>query len=164
MFTLGDVGYVDADGYVFITDRIADMVVSGGVNLYPAESEQVLSAHPASAEVAVIGVPHPDLGEQLLALVVAKGTPPDPAELEEFARQQLAPYKVPRAYEFRTELDVQRDGQARQEGDARPVLGRPRTSAATRSARRRSPRPRPRRPCATPGPACPRASRPASSG
>ena len=58
VFTLGDVGYVDADGYVFITDRIADMVVSGGVNLYPAESEKVLSAHPAVAEIAVIGVPH----------------------------------------------------------------------------------------------------------
>ncbi len=59
MFTLGDVGYVDDDGYVYITDRIADMVVSGGVNLYPAESEKVLGTHPAVAQVAVIGVPHP---------------------------------------------------------------------------------------------------------
>ena len=62
VFTLGDVGYVDDDGYVYITDRIADMVVSGGVNLYPAESEKVLATHPAVAQVAVIGVPHPDLG------------------------------------------------------------------------------------------------------
>jgi long-chain acyl-CoA synthetase len=104
VFTLGDVGYVDQDGYVYITDRIADMVVSGGVNLYPAESEKVLITHPAVAEVAVIGVPHPDLGESLLALVVPAGDPPDPAGLEAWCRDRLAPYKVPRAYEFRTEL------------------------------------------------------------
>jgi long-chain acyl-CoA synthetase len=104
VFTLGDVGYVDEDGYVYITDRIADMVVSGGVNLYPAESEKVLVSHPAVAEVAVIGVPHPDLGESMLALIVPSGDRPDPAELEAYARENLAPYKVPRAYEFRTEL------------------------------------------------------------
>jgi long-chain acyl-CoA synthetase len=104
IFTLGDVGYVDADGYVYITDRIADMVVSGGVNLYPAESEKVLATHPAVAQVAVIGVPHQDLGESLLALIVPAGDPPDPAELEAFAREQLAAYKVPRAYEFRDDL------------------------------------------------------------
>ena len=104
VFTLGDVGYVDADGYVYITDRMADMVVSGGVNLYPAESEQALASHPAVAEVAVIGVPHPDLGESLLALVVPSGDRPEPAELEAYCRERLAPYKVPRAYEFRDEL------------------------------------------------------------
>jgi acyl-CoA synthetase (AMP-forming)/AMP-acid ligase II len=104
VFTLGDVGYVDEDGYVYITDRIADMVVSGGVNLYPAESEKVLITHPAVAEVAVIGVPHPDLGESLLALVVPAGDPPDTAGLEAWCRDRLAPYKVPRAYEFRTQL------------------------------------------------------------
>jgi long-chain acyl-CoA synthetase len=104
VFTLGDVGYVDEDGYVYITDRIADMVVSGGVNLYPAESEKVLGTHPAVAQVAVIGVPHPDLGEALLALIVPVGEPPDPAELEAYARERLAPYKVPRAYEFRDDL------------------------------------------------------------
>ena len=104
VFTLGDVGYVDEDGYVYITDRIADMVVSGGVNLYPAESEKVLVTHPAVAEVAVIGVPHPDLGESLLALVVPADDPPAAAGLEAWCRDRLAPYKVPRAYEFRTEL------------------------------------------------------------
>jgi acyl-CoA synthetase (AMP-forming)/AMP-acid ligase II len=104
VFTLGDVGYVDEDGYVYITDRIADMVVSGGVNLYPAESEKVLGTHPAVAQVAVIGVPHPDLGEALLALIVPVGERPDPAELEAYARERLAPYKVPRAYEFRDDL------------------------------------------------------------
>lgn len=104
VFTLGDVGYVDDAGYVFITDRIADMVVSGGVNLYPAESEMVLASHPAVAAVAVIGVPHPDLGEALLALVVPVGEPPDPAELEAYCKQRLAAYKVPREYEFRASL------------------------------------------------------------
>jgi long-chain acyl-CoA synthetase len=104
VFTIGDVGYADEDGFVYITDRIADMVVSGGVNLYPAESEKVLITHPNVAQVAVIGVPHPDLGESLLALVVPAGEPPDPAELEEFARARLAPYKVPRAYELRDDL------------------------------------------------------------
>jgi len=104
VFTLGDVGYVDEDGYVYITDRVADMVLSGGVNLYPAESEQVLVTHPAVAEVAVIGVPHPDLGESMLALIVPAGEPPDPGTLEAYCRERLAPYKVPRAYEFRAEL------------------------------------------------------------
>ncbi len=104
VFTLGDVGYVDEEGYVYITDRMADMVVSGGVNLYPAESEKVLVSHPAVGEVAVIGVPHPDLGESLLALIVPSDDPPDPAELETYCRERLAPYKVPRAYEFRDEL------------------------------------------------------------
>ena len=74
------------------------------MNLYPAESEKVLAGHPGIAEVAVIGVPHPDLGESLLALIVPSGDPPDPAALEAYARQHLAPYKVPRAYEFRAEL------------------------------------------------------------
>jgi long-chain acyl-CoA synthetase len=101
-FTLGDVGRVDDEGFVFITDRISDMVVSGGVNLYPAESENVLVEHPAVAEVAVIGVPHPDLGEQLLALVVPAdpADPPTAADLEAYCRERIASYKVPRRYEF----------------------------------------------------------------
>lgn len=99
--TLGDVGHVDADGFVFITDRIADMVVSGGVNLYPAESEQVLIKHPAVQEVAVIGVPDADMGEALLALVV---TDADPADLDRFCRTELAGYKCPRTYEVRAVL------------------------------------------------------------
>lgn len=130
VFTLGDVGYVDADGYVFITDRVADMVVSGGVNLYPAESEKVLASHPAVAEVAVIGVPHPDLGEALLALVVPAGDVPEPAELEAFCRTQLAAYKVPRDYEFRTELQYNAMGKldkkalrARYWGSERTIAG-----------------------------------------
>jgi acyl-CoA synthetase (AMP-forming)/AMP-acid ligase II len=104
--TLGDIGRVDADGYVYITDRAADMVISGGVNLYPAESEQVLISHPAIADVAVIGVPHDDLGEQLLALVVAvdSAAPPSFDELDTWCRQRLAAYKAPKRYELVTAL------------------------------------------------------------
>ncbi|MPQ96536.1 AMP-binding protein [Modestobacter sp. I12A-02628] len=96
--TLGDVGHVTADGFVYVTDRVADMVVSGGVNLYPAESEQVLQQHPAVADVAVIGVPDADLGETLRALVVADGPAPAPAELDAWCRARLAAYKCPRGY------------------------------------------------------------------
>ena len=105
-FTLGDMGYVDPDGFVFITDRMSDMVVSGGVNLYPSESETVLRDHPGVADVAVIGIPHPDLGEQLLALVVPTDpqAPPSGAELESFCRERLASYKIPRVYEYLDEL------------------------------------------------------------
>jgi len=101
--TLGDVGHVDVDGFVFITDRLADMVVSGGVNLYPAECEQVLIRHPDVREVAVIGVPDPDLGEALHALVVPAG-PLDAAELNTFCRSELAGYKCPRSYREVPEL------------------------------------------------------------
>jgi acyl-coenzyme A synthetase/AMP-(fatty) acid ligase len=102
VFTLGDVGHVDEDGFIFVTDRVSDMVVSGGVNLYPSESEQVLLEHPAVQDVAVIGVPHPDLGEQLLALVVPvdPSAPPTLAELDAWCRERLGAYKIPRLVEF----------------------------------------------------------------
>ena len=102
VFTLGEVGYVDDEGYVFITDRFSDMVVSGGVNLYPAEAEQVLLRHPGVADVAVIGVPHPEMGEQLKALVVPSdpASPPDEAELLAFCRQGLASLKCPRSVDL----------------------------------------------------------------
>lgn len=105
-FTLGDMGHVDENGFIFITDRISDMVVSGGVNLYPSESENALRQHPAVADVAVIGIPHPDLGEQLLALVVPDDPEdlPDPADLEAFCRDLISAYKIPRRYEFVVEL------------------------------------------------------------
>jgi long-chain acyl-CoA synthetase len=105
-FTLGDMGHVDENGFIFITDRMSDMVVSGGVNLYPSESENALRRHPAVADVAVIGIPHPDLGEQLLALVVPDDPedPPDPADLEAFCRDLISAYKIPRRYEFIAEL------------------------------------------------------------
>jgi acyl-CoA synthetase (AMP-forming)/AMP-acid ligase II len=99
--TLGDVGYVDEDGFVFITDRLADMVVSGGVNLYPAESEQVLMRYPGVKEVAVIGVPDLDMGEALRALVVPEADAEiDVDQLSAFCRQHLSGYKCPRSYEL----------------------------------------------------------------
>ncbi|WP_067721314.1 AMP-binding protein [Nocardia yamanashiensis] len=99
-FVIGEIGYLDADGYLYLTDRAADLVVSGGVNVYPAESEAVLRTHPGVFDVAVIGIPHPDLGEQLCALVVAGEEPPAAAELVAWCRDRLAHYKCPARVEF----------------------------------------------------------------
>lgn len=106
LFTLGDVGYVDDDGFVFITDRETDMIISGGVNIYPAEIEHVLASHPDVGDVAVIGVPDEDMGESVLALVVPRCADrvPAAADLVERCRRTLAGYKVPRAIEFRDDL------------------------------------------------------------
>jgi acyl-CoA synthetase (AMP-forming)/AMP-acid ligase II len=102
VFTLGEIGYVDADGYVYITDRSKDMIVSGGVNIYPAESEEVLLEHAGVHDVAVIGVPDPYFGERALALVepVDPANPPDVDELLALCRGRLAVYKCPRHIEF----------------------------------------------------------------
>jgi acyl-CoA synthetase (AMP-forming)/AMP-acid ligase II len=102
VFTLGEIGYVDEEGYVFITDRFSDMVVSGGVNIYPAESEQVLFGHPGVADVAVIGVPDEVMGESLLALVVPVDAtrPPAADDLIQLCRSRLAHYKCPRTVEL----------------------------------------------------------------
>ena len=106
VFTLGEVGYVDEDGYVFITDRVSDMIVSGGVNIYPAEAEQVLIRHPDVADVAVIGVPNETMGEEVKALVMARDPahPPAPEALDAFARQHLAGFKCPRSYDVVADL------------------------------------------------------------
>ena len=106
LFTLGEIGYVDADGYVFVTDRFSDMVVSGGVNIYPAEAEAVLIEHPDVLDTACIGVPHAEMGEALLALVVPveRDHPPRPDELIAFCRERLSHYKCPRAVELVDDL------------------------------------------------------------
>ena len=97
----GDGGYVDEAGYLFLTDRIKDMIVSGGENVYPVEVEEALAQHPAVAEVAVIGVPHERWGETVKALVVCRdGAQVDAEELVAFARGRLAGYKLPRALAF----------------------------------------------------------------
>jgi long-chain acyl-CoA synthetase len=97
----GDVGYVDEDGYLFLTDRIKDMIVSGGENVYPIEVEEVLSQHPNVADVAVIGVPHKRWGEAVKAVVVIRpGGSVTAEELVAFARSRLAGYKLPRSIEF----------------------------------------------------------------
>ncbi len=102
MFTLGEIGYLDDDGYVYITDRFSDMIVSGGANIYPAEAEQVLLEHPRVADVAVIGVPHPDMGEAVKALVVPAdpADPPAADELIAFCRERLSGYKCPRSVDI----------------------------------------------------------------
>ena len=102
VFTLGEIGYVDDDGYVFITDRVSDMIVSGGVNIYPAEAEQVLIAHPDVADIAVIGVPGTVMGEDVKALILPADPahPPDAQALDAFCREHLAGYKCPRSYDI----------------------------------------------------------------
>ena len=102
VFTLGEMGYVDDDGYVFITDRISDMIVSGGVNIYPAEIEDALSQAPGVRDIAVIGVPNADMGEEVKALIVPEDPahPPQAADLDDFCRARLASYKAPRSYDF----------------------------------------------------------------
>jgi long-chain acyl-CoA synthetase len=101
----GDGGYVDEDGYLFLTDRIKDMIVTGGENVYPVEVEEALAQHADVAEVAVIGVPHPHWGEAVKALVVLRpGARTRPEDLIAFARERLAGYKLPRSVDFVTEL------------------------------------------------------------
>jgi long-chain acyl-CoA synthetase len=100
-FRSGDVGYLDPDGYLYIHDRVKDMIVSGGENVYPAEVENVLMAHPAVADVAVIGVPHDKWGETAKALVVrAAGVEVTDEELIDYCRQRLARYKCPTSVEW----------------------------------------------------------------
>ena len=106
--TLGDVGYVDDDGYLFMSDRKIDMIISGGVNIYPAEIESVLVTHPAVADAAVFGIPHDEMGEEVKAAVelVEGATPSDAlaAELIAHVRKNLAGYKAPRSVDFEKAL------------------------------------------------------------
>jgi acyl-CoA synthetase (AMP-forming)/AMP-acid ligase II len=95
----GDAGYLDADGYLYIHDRVKDMIVSGAENIYPAEVENALHEHPAVADCAVIGVPDAKWGEAVKAIVVKKGDV-TPEELIAFARQRIAGYKVPKSVDF----------------------------------------------------------------
>jgi long-chain acyl-CoA synthetase len=109
--TSGDVGYIDADGYVFICDRKRDMVISGGVNIYPAEIEAVLHAIPGVHDCAVFGVPDAEFGEALMAVVEPRsGATLDLAEIRARLKASLADYKVPRHVEIRTELPREDSG------------------------------------------------------
>jgi acyl-CoA synthetase (AMP-forming)/AMP-acid ligase II len=100
-FYTGDAGFLDADGYVYIHDRVKDMIVSGGENVYPAEVESALFGHPAIADVAVIGVPDDTWGEAVKAVVVKKpGAEVTPEEIIAFARERIAGYKVPKSVDF----------------------------------------------------------------
>ena len=106
--SLGDVGYLDEDGYLYLTDRKAFLIISGGVNIYPREIEDVLVVHPKVADVAVFGIPNQDFGEEVKAVVQpADGVMPGPALAEvltSYARERLAGFKVPRSFDFIEEM------------------------------------------------------------
>jgi long-chain acyl-CoA synthetase len=96
-FRTGDLARIDEDGYYFIVDRKKELIIRGGYNVYPREIEEVLHEHPAVAEAAVIGIPHPDLGEEVGAAVALKpGAEATPEELRAFAKERVAAYKYPR--------------------------------------------------------------------
>ena len=113
-FTVGDIGHLDADGYLYITDRKSDMVISGGVNIYPREIEDCLYRHGAVADCVVFGAPDPEWGEQIVAVVQPRiGTAPRPEELIEWVRSQLADYKRPRILELVDKLPRDDNGKIR---------------------------------------------------
>ncbi|HUE60474.1 MAG TPA: long-chain-fatty-acid--CoA ligase [Acidimicrobiales bacterium] len=100
----GDAGYLDEAGYLYLVDRVKDMIVTGGENVYSAEVENAIASHPSVAQVAVIGIPSKRWGEEVLAIVVAKdGTNPSEDEIKEWARDRIAGYKIPKRVEFRAE-------------------------------------------------------------
>ncbi|MEZ5656390.1 MAG: fatty acid--CoA ligase [Sphingobium sp.] len=101
----GDAGSMDEDGYLYLADRIKDMIITGGENVYPAEVENALYSHPDVKDVAVIGVPDPKWGEAVKAIVVPQSNAlPDPAALIAWARERIAAYKAPKSVDFRSDL------------------------------------------------------------
>ncbi len=134
-FTVGDVGYLDDDGWLFLSDRKNDMIISGGANIYPAEIESVLIMHPKVADVAVFGIPHADWGEEVKAVVEpidgVDGGPELEAEILAWSVDKLAKYKTPRVDRLRRGAPPRPQRQALQAQAARPVLGRPRARHLT---------------------------------
>ncbi|MEN3307617.1 MAG: long-chain acyl-CoA synthetase [Micromonosporaceae bacterium] len=108
LFTVGDIGYLDGDGYLYLCDRGSDLIISGGVNIYPAEIESELSCHPKVADVAVFGIPHDDWGEEIKAVVQpepgAVAGPALTAELLAFLSGRVARFKLPRSVDYVEEL------------------------------------------------------------
>ena len=101
----GDIGHLSEDGFLTLTDRSKDVVITGGSNVYPREVEEVLARHPDIEEVAVIGSPHPEWGEEVVAFVVAAaGKSLHTADLDDWCKGELASFKKPRRYEFCAEL------------------------------------------------------------
>ncbi|MFA5890362.1 MAG: AMP-binding protein [Actinomycetota bacterium] len=114
VFTVGDIGTLDADGYLYLTDRSQDVIITGGANVYPAEVESVLHAHPGVADVAVIGIPDEEWGESVHAIIEASpGTEAGPAELIEFCRARLAHFKCPRTVDLVDRLPRDPNGKVR---------------------------------------------------
>ena len=117
----GDLAYVDEDGYFFIVDRIKDMIIRGGLNVYPSEVEEVLHEHPAVRAAAVVKVPHPVLGEEVGAAVVLRdGAEASEKELRAFVRDEIAAYKYPRHVWFVEELPMDATGKVRKREIAVP--------------------------------------------
>ena len=127
--TVGDMGWLDEDGYLFMADRRVDMIVTGGANVFPAEVEAALSEHPGVADVVVVGLRDPEWGRRVHAIVQASDPGVDADQVIEFARGRLAPYKVPKTVEFvdaiprseamkfnRAQLTAERDDAAADEG------------------------------------------------
>jgi len=110
-FRTGDLARRDDDGYYYIVDRAKDMIIRGGFNVYPREIEEVLYEHPAVATAAVVGVPHPELGEEIAAAVTLKpGQTASEDELRDFVKEQVAPYKYPRIVWVTSELPLTATG------------------------------------------------------
>jgi long-chain acyl-CoA synthetase len=107
-FTVGDVGLLDEDGYLFLRDRKIDMIISGGANIYPAEIESVLLSHPKVGDAAVFGIPHEDWGEEVKAVIEpAEGVAGDDAlaaEILSFCADKLARFKTPKSIDFTDEM------------------------------------------------------------
>jgi acyl-CoA synthetase (AMP-forming)/AMP-acid ligase II len=112
--TVGDIGHVDEEGYLYLTDRSDYMIISGGVNIYPQEAENVLITHPAVQDCAVFGVPDEEMGESVKAVIEpvswAEAGPELERELMEFCREHLAHYKCPRSVDFEKQLPRQATG------------------------------------------------------
>ena len=142
VFTLGEIGYVTDDGFVYITDRFSDMIVSGGVNIYPAESEQVLIEHPQVADVAVIGVPNVAMGEAVKALVVRdrRGRSAHRRRAHRVVPRAARRLQVPTLGRLRGDRRSHRDGEGQQARAAAAVLG----VDGTASMSARGPKPVPR--------------------
>jgi len=112
--TVGDIGHLDSEGYLYLTDRKSHMIISGGVNIYPQEAENLLVTHPAVADVAVIGVPHPEFGEEVKAVVELvepeRAGPEIAAELIAFCERHLSKLKCPRSVDFEAKLPRAENG------------------------------------------------------
>jgi len=130
----GDAGYLDEEGYLYIHDRLQDMIISGGENIYSAEVENAIFGHPDVADVAVIGVPDPKWGEAVRAIIVRKpGAEPDPEAIIAWARERIASYKVPKAVDFVEELPRNPSGKILHASCANPTG--PVTSAGSTSTK-----------------------------
>ena len=139
-FHSGDLVREDEEGFIYVVDRLKDMLISGGENVYPAEVERTLVEHPAVAEVAVVGVPHPRWVETPLAVVVAEpGAEVDGDELIALCRERLAGYKKPSAVVFVDELPRNAAGKVLEARAPRPLRGRRRRLKALRPTRPRGP-------------------------